>query len=150
MAEFQLTPETDRDTLLGFLKTINLKDPEERKKLRALISQATPDQFFTVILPYLYEVREDIQEKIRGTKGTIQIQLDGEGGGSFLIILGEGLKVFSGPPQTPPDFKIQMDLSTWRGINRREIQPQMAFFQGKIKFAGNIALAMKLVTLLRG
>lgn len=148
MSGFVLTPETPEGELVAYLKGLNLAEKEERQKLRALVGSATPSQFFLVILPFLYGARPDVQEKLRDTRGTFLIKLEGEGGGSFLLRLEGGLKTEMGEIPNP-DFQVRMDVDTWRAINRREIQPQVAFFQGKIKFSGNMALAFRLVSLLR-
>jgi hypothetical protein len=74
-----------------------------------------------------YETIFWAQINARGTKGTIQIPLDGKGCGSFLIQLKDGLKVITGLPQTPPDFKIQMDLSPGGGSNAGRSRPRWYF-----------------------
>jgi putative sterol carrier protein len=149
MDTFSLTPDTPKEELVAYLKTLNLKEKEDRSKFRELVRSSTPSQFFTILLPFLYESRPDIQEKLKDKKGKIQIVLTGEKGGSFVLFIGKNFSVEE-KEISDPDFQIRMDVETWEKINRREIQPQVAFFQGKIRFQGNMALAMNLLTLLRG
>jgi putative sterol carrier protein len=48
-----------------------------------------------------------------------------------------------------PSFTVSMSVETWRAMQKREIQPQAAFFQGLVKIQGDYGAAMRLMPLFR-
>ena len=109
----------------------------------------TPDDMYLKWLPEQFKANPDVASKLKGTTGSFQFDLTGDGGGTWTLVLKDGaLATQKGPPEKA-DCKITMSMENWRLLNQKKLDPQAAFMSGKLKFAGNMALVMKLGTILK-
>lgn len=77
--------------------------------------------------------------------GTVNIIVDGSGGGSWLFYCQDKPRVIEGSDAA--DCKLIISDSDLVGIANGTLNPQMAFAQGKIKLEGDMMLALRLSAL---
>lgn len=116
--------------------------------------QLSPDGKGFLVAPYLkvleqamHEDQDNLIEKVRGTYG-FRVTNGPNGQIGFWIInakTGKGSVTYNGKEKPDVTFIIK-DEDVVELISGK-LQPQKAFFQGKVKVQGNMGLAMKLIDL---
>lgn len=119
-----------------------------REKLREIGKDATAAQAYMVIIPTVYNNRPDIKQKLAGLTAVYQFNIEGAGQWHLIFKNGE-LEVKEGTHPSP-NVTITMSEEVRKATAEGKLDPQMAFMSGKIKFAGDMALLMKLGALIRG
>jgi putative sterol carrier protein len=80
----------------------------------------------------------------KGLNGTIQFNLSGDDGGDWYLSVGEnGIDVGQGAAPAAT-LTVSASASDYAAIATGKIPPQVAFMQGKLKFKGDLGLAMKM------
>ncbi len=99
----------------------------------------TPQQFFDEILPSRFQ-----PEKANGVVVTVQVNITGATGGDWMVeIKDKQLKVNKGIYPSPK-LKVEVSDTDFLDIVNERLSAQKAFFLGKIRFKGDLALALKL------
>lgn len=114
----------------------------------------TPDGFLVSPLMQIFEqaMREDTEnliEKVRGIYG-FKVTHGPNGAEGYWVINakeGKGKITYNGTDK--PDVTFIIKDSDVTELIKGDINPQKAFFQGKVKVSGNMGLAMKLIELQR-
>ncbi|MBX3026156.1 SCP2 sterol-binding domain-containing protein [bacterium] len=80
----------------------------------------------------------------KGLSGTIQFNLSGADGGEWYLSVGEGgIDVGRGAAPAAA-LTVSASATDYAAIATGKIPPQVAFMQGKLKFKGDLGLAMKM------
>jgi len=83
-------------------------------------------------------------DKAGGLKATFQFSLSGEDGGDWALKVADGTcTVIEGAVENP-SVTIRMTAADYVKMTTGELQPVVAFMQGKIRMQGDMALAMQL------
>jgi putative sterol carrier protein len=91
-----------------------------------------------------------LPEKAAGMNKTIQIDLNGEGGGQWAIsIANDSLAVNEGQTDAP-NLTLRMDAGDFVDLVRGRANAMALFMAGKVKVEGDISLAMKFQELFAG
>ena len=99
----------------------------------------TPKEFFDTVLPSRFK-----PDKAKGIDVTVQVNLTGPNGGDWTVIIkDEKIEVKNGI-QPSPKLAIGMTDANFMDLINDKLSAQKAFFTGKIKFKGDIAVALKL------
>ena len=99
----------------------------------------TPQQFFYEILPLRFQ-----PEKANGVDVTVQVNITGAMGGDWMVeIKDKKLKVNKGTYPSPK-LKVEVSDTDFLDIVNERLGAQKAFFLGKIRFKGDLTLALKL------
>jgi len=99
----------------------------------------TPEEFFETVLPKRFD-----PNKARGIQATIQVDISGTNGGKWIInIKDQRLNVKKGTDQAPT-ITIQMSDENYLDLLNGKLSAEKAFFSGKIKFKGDLMLALRL------
>jgi len=80
------------------------------------------------------------QQVVAMVKGTIRFEVTGYNGRTWALIA----KLGPGPTPEVADATMSVDAETYAAILARVIPPAAAYFQGKVKIAGDANLAMQL------
>lgn len=114
----------------------------------------TPDGFLVSPLMEIFEQamaedKENLIEKVRGIYGFKVTNGPGGAEGYWVINAktGKGKITYNGTDK--PDVTFIINDKDVTELIKGEINPQKAFFQGKVKVSGNMGLAMKLIDLQR-
>jgi hypothetical protein len=87
--------------------------------------------------------------EMKDRRGTIAIRLSGEGGGVWHLGLADG-KIMAAPGDLEnPTAVIESAASDWVAILRGELQPQSAFFSGKLRLSGDLSFATEVYSRLQ-
>lgn len=87
-------------------------------------------------------------KKTAGMNCTYQFNITGEGGGDWYVVLTDGQPKVSEGTADNPSITLSADSSNWLDIVNGKTSGQMAFLTGKLKIKGDMALAMKLQSLM--
>jgi putative sterol carrier protein len=99
----------------------------------------TPKEFFQVVLPQRFK-----PDKAKGIDVVVQVNIKGlNGGGWTVTIKDEKIEAAEGTAQSPT-VSIGIEEADFIDLVNGRISGERAFFTGKIKFRGNIAVALKL------
>lgn len=99
----------------------------------------TPREFFEKVLPVRFK-----PDKAEGVDVTVQVDISGVNGGSWTVtITDQKLDVKEGVHPSPT-MAISMAETDYMDLVNGKISAERAFFAGKIRFNGNIALALRL------
>lgn len=114
----------------------------------------TPDGFLVSPLMEIFEVamkedHENLIEKVRGIYGFKVTNGPGGAEGYWVINAKEGKGKITYNGTDKPDVTFIINDKDVTELIKGEINPQKAFFQGKVKVSGNMGLAMKLIDLQR-
>jgi len=83
-----------------------------------------------------------------GIDATIQMHLEGEGGGDYhFVIKDQAIAVVEGT-YTAPDVTVKTTVTDWLKVNNGALNPMMAMMTGKVKVSGDLVLATRLQALL--
>ena len=99
----------------------------------------TPKEFFDTVLPNRFK-----PDKAKGIDITAQVNLTGPDGGNWTVIIREQKINVRKGNYPSPKLTIGMTDADFLDLVNDKISAQKAFFTGKIKFKGDIALALKL------
>ncbi len=99
----------------------------------------TPQEFFEEILPFRFK-----PEKARGIDVTAQLNLTGPNGGDWIVEIKEQKIAVRKGTHPSPTLAIGMTAADFLDLVNDKLSAQKAFFTGKIKFKGDIGLALKL------
>ncbi|MFN2269435.1 MAG: SCP2 sterol-binding domain-containing protein [Anaerolineae bacterium] len=103
---------------------------------------------FTSVSEILEGISKIDAEQVKGVNGVMLFDATGEGGGQWTLTLADdGVKLEEGETTTP-DVTFTMDAQDFVAIANGELNAISAFMQGKVKVTGNMALAMRLQSLL--
>jgi putative sterol carrier protein len=106
--------------------------------------EIAPLEFFSRWLPAVVEADPAHQQRLASTTATLQFDLIGEGGGSYLLHVESG-RVSGGPgPGEAVDLRLELDVTTWRALNDGRLSAPQAFLRRRLRVQGNFALALKL------
>jgi putative sterol carrier protein len=75
---------------------------------------------------------------------TYQIELSGEGGGTWFVKIADGAITVGKGTIENPTTTIIADAQTFVGLSLGKVNPTMAFMQGKVKIKGDMGMAMRL------
>jgi putative sterol carrier protein len=99
----------------------------------------TPKDFFQTVLPSRFK-----PEKATDIDVTVQTKITGSNGGNWEVkIKNQNLEVKEGI-HTLPTLTLELAEVDFMKLVNGEISAEKAFFTGKLRFKGNIALALKL------
>ena len=87
---------------------------------------------------------EQKRSRMRMLNGDLQIVLQ-TGEGDYRITFTLGGKAYD---HDEPTCKITVKLEDWMAIMKKQLNPQEAFFQGKIRMEGDMNLAMGFTALM--
>lgn len=85
-----------------------------------------------------------VPEKAKGVKAKIQISLDGEGGGDWLLNIADGRLNVEERKANQPDLKLDMTARDYVRLTLGQTNPMLLFMSGKVKMEGNMLLAWKM------
>ena len=99
----------------------------------------TPKEFFEKVLPNRFK-----PNKAAGVDVTVQINIIGPNGGDWVVtIKNQKLEVEEGTYPSPT-LVIKMSETDYMDVVNGKMSGEKAFMTGKLKFKGNIALALRL------
>ncbi len=99
----------------------------------------TPQEFFVKDLPKRFR-----PNKAKGIDVVVQVDIIGPNGGNWIVtIRDQKIEVEKGHNQSAT-LAIGVKESDFMDIVNAKVSGEQAFFTGKIKFKGNISLALKL------
>jgi putative sterol carrier protein len=99
----------------------------------------TPKDFFEKVLPNRFK-----PDKAAGVDVTVQIKITGPNGGNWAVtIKDQKLEVKEGT-QPSPTLSLEMEEADYMDVVNGKMSGEKAFLTGKLRFKGNIALALKL------
>ena len=99
----------------------------------------TPSEFFKKALPARFK-----PEKAKGIDVITQVNIDGSNGGEWTVtIRNQKMEVTEGTHQSPT-LVVGMAEAGFLDLVNGKLSVEKAFFTGKIKFKGNITVALKL------
>jgi putative sterol carrier protein len=107
-------------------------------------SEIEPLEFFARWLPEIVAADSERRERLGDTRATLQFDLVGEGGGSFLLHVESGLVRGAQGPAEVVDLRLELDVATWRALNDGSLSAPEAFLRRRLRVQGNFALALKL------
>jgi putative sterol carrier protein len=107
-------------------------------------SDIEPLEFFTRWLPESVAADAERRERLGDTVATLQFDLVGEGGGSFLLHVEGGFVRGALGPAAQADLRLELDIATWRALNDGTLSAPEAFFRRRLRVQGSFALALKL------
>ena len=88
-------------------------------------------------------------EEAKGLSGRVQFSLSGDGGGEWGVVLSDGKVSVSEGVMSQPQLTVKARTENAEQLLNGKLDPMMAFMTGKIKIAGDMALGMKLIGLLK-
>ena len=99
----------------------------------------TPEEFFNIVLPDRFK-----PEKAEGIDVVVQVKITGLKGGDWTAeIKGKRMNVTKGVHPSP-NLYVEITDSDFIDLVNEKLSAQKAFFTGRIKFKGDIVLALKL------
>lgn len=84
-----------------------------------------------------------LPEKAAGMRAIIQLDLSGEGGGSWQLKIDDGKLATEQGAAASPDLTLGMEANDYISLSRGEVNPMTLFMGGKINLQGDMGLAMK-------
>jgi putative sterol carrier protein len=91
-----------------------------------------------------------IPEKAQGVDAVIHFKFTGEEAGEWNAAIKDGkVDVAQGIPRKQPNMTLTADSNDYVKIITGEMDGMQAFMQGKIKLAGDLNLAMKLMQMFK-
>lgn len=88
-------------------------------------------------------------EKAEGVDEVIQLHLSGESGGDwYLQIKNKECNLVQGIAEAP-GFTLESSITDFKDLAEGKLEPVKAFMSGRIKFSGNMMVAMKLASLFK-
>lgn len=105
----------------------------------AIMEAETPQEFFDKILPERFK-----PEKANGIDVTTQVNLTGPNGGEWTVEIKDKKITTKKGTHPSPKLIVGMSDTDFLDLVNDKTSTQKAFFTGKIKFKGEIALALKL------
>jgi len=87
---------------------------------------------------------QDNPDRVAGIDAVYQFNVTGDGGADYYVNLKGGAKEVAQGQHAAADCTVAMSVEDFLAIIDGSLNAQMAFLQGKVKIAGNMALAMKL------
>jgi putative sterol carrier protein len=107
-------------------------------------SEIEPLDFFARWLPAVVAADPERREKLADTTATLQFDLLGDGGGSFLLHVESGWVRGAPGPAEMADLRLELDVATWRALNDGSLSAPEAFLRRRLRVQGNFLLALKL------
>jgi putative sterol carrier protein len=90
-----------------------------------------------------------LPEKAPGLDAVIQFKFTGAEAGDWYAVIKDGKVVISKGEHASPKMTLTADSSDYVKIFTGEIDGMQAFMQGKLKLAGDLNLAMKLMQMFK-
>ncbi|PEN15186.1 sterol-binding protein [Longibacter salinarum] len=82
-------------------------------------------------------------EEAKGTDAVVQLDITGEGGGTYQLVIQDGnLDILEGE-QEVPTLTATVAAEDWLRVNNGEVSPMTLLMQGKLKFSGSLPMALK-------
>ncbi len=81
--------------------------------------------------------------RAEGVNATVQIDLTGENGGTWVVNIAAGKVNVTQTPVDNPTLTLTMDATDYTDMVTGKLNPMNAFMGGKIKLQGDMGLAMK-------
>lgn len=107
--------------------------------MKTLMEAKTPKEFFEKVLPNRFK-----PNKAAGVDVTVQINIIGPNGGDWAVtIKNQKLEVKEGTHPSPT-LVINMAETDYMDVVNGKMSGEKAFMTGKLKFKGDIALALRL------
>ena len=104
----------------------------------------SPHEFFTRWVPEAVAGDDARRSKLGETRAQIVFELSGEGGGSYTLRIADGIVDGAQGAIEDPDLRVQIDVGTWRKLNRGEVSAPEALVKRKVKLHGDFLLGLKL------
>ncbi len=107
-------------------------------------SEIEPFEFFTRWLPEVVAGDPERRLRLGDTAATLQFDLAGDGGGSFLLHVEAGVVRGALGPAAAADLRLELDVETWRALNDGSLSAPEAFLRQRLRVHGSFLLALKL------
>ena len=107
-----------------------------------------PHDFFTRWIAEAVSGDDRRRARLGDTDASIEFELTGDGGGVFAVNVSQGRVYGTAGPAEKPDLRVQVDVDTWRALNRGDLSAPEALLRRRVKLSGNLLLGLKLHVIL--
>jgi putative sterol carrier protein len=104
----------------------------------------SPEEFFTRWIPEMVALDEERRRRLSGTEATIVFSFIEIEHCDYTIFVEAGAVRGEAFSHTEPDLRVQVDVETWRSLNRGELSAPEAALKRRVKLEGDLLLALKL------
>ena len=89
-------------------------------------------------------------EKAQGVDDVVQMNLSGEGGGSYVLHVHDGQVDVSEGTAENPTLTLDAPADVWLSVENGQTNPMMAMMTGKLKLKGSVPFATKFMGMFGG
>lgn len=102
----------------------------------------------TTVEEILKEITEVDPAQLEDLDAVVLFDLSGEGGGKWTLTVSDNEAKLEEKEADSPDVTLSMDAEDLAAISSGQMNPVSAYMQGKVKVSGDMALAMRMQSLL--
>lgn len=84
-----------------------------------------------------------------GVDGVVQLNLTGEGGGPYYMLIKDGTLDVQEGTHPDPTVTVTTPAAEWLKVNNGEANPMMLMMGGKLKISGSLPMATKFQSMFR-